>query len=460
MKRVMLASLKDWVSQTHRKPILVRGARQVGKSFLVQTLADEVFETMVTINFEQTPTLADLFESKQPRRIISLLETQLGQPIVPGKTLLFLDEIQAAPDVIACLRYFYEQMPELHVIAAGSLLEFVLQDHDFSMPVGRIEYMHLGPMSFEEFLLALDRETLLSFLQKYALAESIPRPIHIDLMQHVKDYCFIGGMPEAVLKFATTGSYVQSEKTISSILSTYADDFSKYGKRVNHQRILKVFSRVPQLVGQKLKYTQIDREEKSRDLKQALHLLERARVVTLIQHSDANGIPLGAETNERFFKPLFLDVGLLCHACGLSMSNVQPSTPIMLINSGAVCEQFVGQHLLYAGQYYETPQLFCWARQRGSSNAEVDYVISHGTEIIPIEVKAGKIGSLKSLHLFLSEKQRGFGLRFNADQPSVVDAITNVAGTPRHPFRLLSLPFYLIGQTKRLCHEAGGLTGV
>ena len=450
MYRNALKSLIDWVQQVHRKPILLRGARQVGKSFLVKMLADEIFDTLVTVNFEQTPDLVDLFKSKQPKNIIALLEIQFEQSIIPGKTLLFLDEIQAAPEVITCLRYFYEELPELHIIAAGSLLEFVLEDHEFSMPVGRIEYMHLGPMHFEEFLLACNKKELVQFLQEYSIGNTIPKPIHNNLMQYIKNYCFIGGMPEAVAQFTATGSYLQSEKILSSILSTYADDFSKYGRQVNHQRLLKVFMRLPQLVGQKLKYTQIDREEKSRDLKAALDLLARAKIVYLIQHSDANGIPLGAQANAKFIKPLFLDVGLLCHACGLRMTNVQPSTNIMLINSGAVCEQFVGQHLLYAGQYYENPQLYCWIRQQGSSNAEVDYVMSNGTRIIPIEVKAGKTGSLKSLHLFLSKKQINFGLRFNADQPSIVNAYTSVAGTTATAFKLLSLPFYLIGQTKRL----------
>jgi len=171
MYRFAIRDLKDWVSRPDHKPLVLRGARQVGKSYIAHMLADEAFETLAEINFEQTPEMAELFSSRQPERIVPLLELRLNLSIIPGKTLLFLDEIQAAPEVFATLRYFYEQMPQLHIIAAGSLLEFVLEDHQLSMPVGRIEYMHLGPMTFEEFLLAMTKQKLLDFLQSYSLSE-------------------------------------------------------------------------------------------------------------------------------------------------------------------------------------------------------------------------------------------------------------------------------------------------
>ncbi len=454
MHRFALDNLRNWASQDTHKPLVLRGARQVGKSYLVKLLAQACFHSLVEINFEQQPDMAELFVSKQPDRIVPLLELRTRQTMTPGKTLLFLDEIQAAPEVLATLRYFYEQMPNLHVIAAGSLLEFVLEKHTFSMPVGRIEYFHLGPLAFEEFLLAMDEPQYLKFIQNYALNGTIAQPIHSDLMTLFKAYLVIGGMPEAVARYSQEKSFLASDKVLSSILATYRDDFSRYGPRVNPSRLTRVFSSIPTLVGNKLKYTQIDRDERSRDLKQALHQLENARVVYRVRHSQANGIPLGATVKEQHFKALFLDVGLMCRACGLSMDDIQSTANVFLINSGAVCEQFVGQHLLYGGQGYEDPQLYCWIRQAGSSNAEVDYVIQQGQTIIPVEVKAGKTGSLKSLHVFLAEKQCRFGLRFNADLPSLVDTRTSVAGIPPQPFHLLSLPLYLVGQTKRLCKEA------
>lgn len=454
MYRFALKELKNWVSRQDHKPLVLRGARQVGKSYLAHMLADEAFGGLAEINFEQTPEMAELFNSRQPERIVPLLELRLNLSIIPGQTLLFLDEIQAAPEVFATLRYFYEQMPQLHIIAAGSLLEFILEDHQFSMPVGRIEYMHLGPMTFEEFLLAMGEQKLLGFLQSYCLPESIPGPIGNELLRHVRDFCVIGGMPEAVNIYSKTKSYLESERVLSNILSTYRADFNKYGQRVNQQRVEKVFLKIPNLVGQKFKYSQIDREERSRDLKDALHKLECAHVVHRVVHSDANGVPLGAEINDRYFKTVFLDVGLLCRGAGITMGDIQSADDVMMINSGQVCEQFVGQHLLYSGMSYEEPQLFCWLRQKGSANAEVDYLLSQGTKIIPVEVKAGKSGSLKSLHVFISEKQCDFALRFYAGQPLLGNVRTSISGMEPVDYCLLSLPFYLINQTKRLCRES------
>ena len=454
MYRFALDDLKVWARQTPHKPIVLRGARQVGKSFLVRMLAETCFDSLAEVNFEQRSDMTELFASKQPDRIVSLLEIRLGQTIVPGKTLLFLDEIQAAPEVFATLRYFYEKLPELHVIAAGSLLEFVLEEHTFSMPVGRVEYHHLGPMTFEEYLLATGHTQLFQLIQHFSWQESIERPIHGDLMALLQEYLVVGGMPEAVETFAKSRSFLASDKVLGSILSTYRDDFSKYRPRANPVRLAKVFSRIPGLVANKLKYTQIDSDEKSRDLKQALHQLENARIVYRVQHTHANGIPLGATVKEQHFKTIFLDVGLMCHACGLTMDDIQTAKDILLVNSGAVCEQFIGQHLLYAGYAYKEPELYCWFRLQGSSNAEVDYVIQQGSTVIPVEVKAGKTGSLKSLHVFLQEKHCRLGLRFNADLPSIVEAQTSVAGTEPKSFHLVSLPLYLVGQAKRLCKEA------
>ena len=272
-------------------------------------------------------------------------------------------------------------------------------------------------------------------------------------MTLLREFLVVGGMPEAVDTFAQSRSFLASDKVLSSILSTYRDDFTKYRARVNPVRLAQVFTRIPSLVGNKLKYTQIDPDEKSRDLKQALHQLQNARILYRVQHTHANGIPLGATVKQQHFKPLFLDVGLMCHACGLTLDDIQTAKDALLVNRGAVCEQFVGQHLLYAEPAYKEPELYCWFRLQGSSNAEVDYVIQQGATIIPVEVKAGKTGSLKSLHVFLQEKRYHFGLRFNADLPSIVVSKTSVPGTVPQPFHLMSLPLYLVGQAKRLCKE-------
>lgn len=449
MKRNALDYLIEWNSRKNRKPVIIRGARQVGKSFLVRMFAEEVSYDLVEINFEYNPELTDLFKSNDPNQIIQLLELKLNTKITSEKTLLFLDEIQAAPSVLAALRYFYEQMPELHVIAAGSLLEFVLEDHSFSMPVGRIEYLHLGPMSFEEFLVAAGRNNLFEFLHTYSLQSDFPNIIHKELLDLFKRYLVIGGMPEVIKTYLETDSTRNCEMAKQSLLSTYRDDFSKYGKRVNHQRLQKVFNSIPAIVGNKLKYVTISRNEKPSSIESALHMLELARVIYRVCHSSSNGIPLGAQVNRKHNKPLFLDVGLQCRTLGLNLLDFENPDTIMMINSGAICEQFIGQHLLYSNEFFIEPELYYWVREKSQSSAEVDYVLSEGQRIIPVEVKAGKTGTLKSMQVFLQEKNIDLAVRFNTDIPSVTHTRTAIPGKPQ-PFTLLSLPLYMVGQIKRL----------
>jgi uncharacterized protein len=183
VRRFALDTLKEWTTRTSRKPLVVRGARQVGKSYLVRALAGEHFEGLLEINLEADATAPSLFASKDPSTILPLLEARYGATVKPGRTLLFLDEIQAAPELLACLRYFHEKLPELHVIAAGSLLDFALGEREFSVPVGRIEYLHLGPMSFEEFLLAAGKEGLLAFVRRLAPRDDVPSAIHTELLR-------------------------------------------------------------------------------------------------------------------------------------------------------------------------------------------------------------------------------------------------------------------------------------
>ena len=451
MDRRALSHLNRWKIKAGRKPLVIRGARQVGKSFLVRMFAAEAFENLLEINLETDPLAPSLFKSMDPTIILPLLEARYGRSIRAGTTLLFLDEIQAAPALLAGLRYFYEKMPELHVIAAGSLLDFSLEEHQFSMPVGRIEYLHLGPMDFEEFLLAHDRAALKDFLETYALGTEVPEAIHAELMRLVRRFLIVGGMPASVAASNAPGGLRESEAVRQSLLSTYREDFSKYGKRVDSRRIEKVFAKIPLLAGRKFKYSNVDREDRSRELSRALEMLCMARVASRVRHSAANGLPLGAEADDRRFKALFMDVGLLCRSCGLSVLDLEGDEDVMLVNSGAVCEQFIGQHLLHAGEPYAQPELYCWMREKRQSNAEVDYVIAVGGRVVPVEVKAGRTGSLKGLHVFLREKRRDFALRFNSDVPSLLDARTSLADGENRPFRLLSLPLYMVLQAPRLC---------
>lgn len=450
MKRNALEDLDDWFDRKNRKPLIIRGARQVGKTSLVRMFAQSHFENLVEINFDLNPEKSALFASRDVEQIIRLLEVDLDANIIPGKTLLFLDEIQSAPEIIPLLRYFYEEMPALHVIAAGSLLEFALTDHTFSMPVGRIEYLFMGPMSFSEFLAANGKEKLRVFLADYQLGDPLPQSIHETLLGLLKVYCIVGGMPAAVKAYAQSGDLRLVSREQSSILQTYRDDFSKYGNRIDTRLLGTVFTAIPRLVGQKIKYVNIDRNQRAKPLADCIEMLEMARVIYGVVHSAGNGIPLGSETNSKDRKPLFLDVGLLCCALGLKATDLHQAASLILVNSGAVAEQFAGQQLLYREASYAEPKLYYWNREQRSSSSEVDYLLAHGTQVVPVEIKAGKVGSLKSLHVFAAEKGIARAVRFNTDVPSRGMVSSAVASKQSEPFELISLPLYLIGETNRL----------
>jgi len=428
---------------------VIRGARQVGKTFLVRQCARSAFDDLIEVDFENERDVAGYFEKAEISATVKLLEAHYGRSIRPGATLLFLDEIQAAPGVLARLRYFHEQLPSLHVVATGSLLEFVLEEHDFSMPVGRIEYMHLGPMKFTEFLNAAGDRGLASLMKDYILDEELPPGIHRRLVDRLKEFIVVGGMPESMCRYVDTGDHLASDRARQSILQTFTDDFAKYGEKVNRRHLLAAFQSLPRLIGQKLKYVNISREIRAADLDRALHMLELARLCYRVRHTAARGLPLGADVNPRVFKPISLDTGLVLSTLGLDAADLE-TADLMLTNAGAVCEQFVGQHLFYRQSMYTQPELHYWVREQPSSSAEVDYVISVGSHIVPIEVKAGKTGTLRSLHQFMINHESPLAVRFNLDLPSLTEAEGMLPTGEKYSYPLLSLPLYLVEQTQSL----------
>jgi uncharacterized protein len=456
LKRRELDAMLAWSRRPSHKPLVLRGARQVGKSTLVRGLAAATGMELIEFNLERNPEYRAAFDRHDPTVILNTLQLLSGKRPVPGRSLLFLDEVQGTPSVLAALRYFLEELPELHVVAAGSLLEFTLAESQFPMPVGRIEYFHLGPLHFEDFLLAMGEDALLHHLQSYSMQmvreRSMPAVVHHKFMQLLRLYCVVGGMPEAVASYAESGDFPEVNRILQNIVSTYRDDFNKYDRRATRPIVPQVFDQLPLLAGRKFKYAAISRDYRAADVSEALQQLCMARVASKVLHSSANGVPLGAEANHRQFKTLCMDVGLLCAANGLNLLDLGKGD-LCVIHSGAVAEQFIGQHLLYQGPHYETPQLHYWAREERSSAAEVDYVISAGPMVVPVEVKAGTTGTLKSLHQFLKEKKRHLGVRFNGDLPSLTSSRLSLTdGTPLE-FELLSLPLYCVGQLPRMLGE-------
>ena len=435
MKRSIDAVLHSWRDAPRRKPLLIRGARQVGKSYSVNLFGQQAFSDTTAINLEAEPQVAEIFRSFKPQEILNKIEILTGRRIVPGSTLLFLDEIQAFPKAVAALRYFYEEIPELHVVAAGSLLELTLSASGFSMPVGRIQYLYMKPMSFEEFLIALGQEATVTALKHDPNAFTDP-VVHDALLNQLRQYLLVGGMPEVVAEYRQSGNYEQCRRIQTSLLQTYRDDFNKYAKSGQHEHIGKVFQSGVQQIGNKFKYARVDSDELSRNIKRALELLTLAGVYHKVVKSSADGLPLGANTNERFFKALFLDVGLMQNLCGLTTDIIREKD-LMAIYQGALMEQFVGQELSACQDCFDTPALYYWAREARNSNAEIDYICQHGTELVPIEVKAGKTGRLRSLHQFLMEKKQEWGIKISA-------------APLQYEKPVLSIPFYMVSQWQTL----------
>ncbi|MCP4290813.1 MAG: ATP-binding protein [bacterium] len=454
MKRTALKFLSEWTRSSIRKPILLRGARQVGKTHLVRQLAKLEFEQLVEINFEKNPDFASFFDDLSPDELIPLLETRTRQQIVPGKTLLFLDEIQMCPRAIMSLRYFCEDRPDLHVVAAGSLLDFVLAEEGFSVPVGRIQYLQLGPLNFCEFLDAMGEDRLVAQINQFDPKSSKLDPLHDYIMTWLRRFIVIGGMPEAVKSYRDTQSFNNVDQIKEAILTTYRDDFGKYRGKLDQELIRNVFNGITGLIGEKVKYTKLDRNARAAKVSEALNLLCRAGVVTKIHHSSANGLPLGAQINTKIFKPLFLDVGLMLRTLGLDLAHFSESQSLMTINNGAIAEQLVGQELLAAQPMWQDRSLVYWVREQKSSSAEVDYVISVGTNIYPIEVKAGTTGHLRSLHRFLYEKKLDWGVRLGTGKPKISEINHQLSSSEVVTGTVLSLPLYLAGQVPRIMKKS------
>jgi len=434
-KRSIDIDLSNWISDTNRKPLLLRGARQVGKSSAVRQLSTE-FEYYIEVNFEEHNTVIQFFEGDlTPSKICENLSVYFKTPIIAGKTLLFFDEIQSCPKAISSLRFFYEKFPELHVIAAGSLLEFALQSLP-SFGVGRIRSIYMNPLSFNEFLVAIGEGMLLDVVKKSSPQSPIPLPLHTKLKKKKKKFIVLGGMPEVIANYVKNSDLLACQQVLDDLLLTYKTDFSKYHQRVPELRILEVFVSVAQQAGGKFNYSKTISQANHLQIKQALDLLILAGLVIPVTHTSANGIPLGAEINPKKRKMIFFDTGLFQRILGLNIADLLFSNDWNVINKGAIAEQFAGLELYKSNPAYQREDLFYWSRESLNSNAELDYIISVNAEIYPIEVKASNSGSMQSLHIFMKEKNSKLGIRSSLENFSRYDSI-------------LVFPLYAIDNIKR-----------
>jgi predicted AAA+ superfamily ATPase len=414
MKRTIDTALTKWSKSEKRKVLLVRGARQVGKTYSIRRLG-ECFQHFLEVNFEEEKEIKSFFSSSlNPAEIVEKLSAYYSTPIVPGKTLVFFDEIQSCPEAMSSLRFFYEKMPELHVAAAGSLLEFALEEIP-SMGVGRITSLFMYSMSFIEFLNALGEHGLVTMLAKADLETPLDEAFHNRLVDRLKTYLTIGGMPEVVQRYVDSRDLLECQTVLDDLIVSFMDDFAKYKHKTSVERLEEVFRNIALQSGQKFKYSTIDKHVSSGLYKEALNLLVKAGVVHKIYHTSAQGLPLGAQVNEKKFKACLFDIGLHQRLMGLELSELLVAYDFKQINRGGLLEVFAGLELIAYGNPRVKQALYYWHREARSSNAEVDYVIQRYNQVVPIEVKAGTKGQMQSMHLFLQKRNLDYGIRLSLE---------------------------------------------
>lgn len=423
MYRVSIKHLDQWHKKKNRKPLIINGARQIGKSWLVRYFGENTYsKNFVELNFEKKPQLCKIFNRDLDIQRI-LIEIEISENVtIDTKTLLFLDEIQQCPKAIMALRYFYEDHPKQAVIAAGSLLEFQLKDMPF--PVGRVEILHLFPMNFEEFLIATKNDKLLPYVQlKKKASEVIENKIYHELL----NYYWVGGMPACVKEFVETKNYKTVRKIQEDLLYTFQQDFSKYSPQVNKDCLLDILNSVSNNIGGQIIYSKLSERSSMPTIKKGVLVLATAKIFTLVNNVSADSLPFTISNKQ--FKALFIDIGLLLCVSKVNFESIFLNSDLNTNFTGAWAEQFVGQQLL--ANHFQP--LHYWARTKANSSAEVDFLIEKEGKIIPIEVKSGKSGKLRSLHILLSE------------HPNIKEALIYSKAQDGREGKLRFLPIYSAG---------------
>ncbi len=409
--------LQQWAHATGQKPLLVRGARQVGKTTCIRHLASS-FKYYLEVDLSQgafDPD-RDLFDSDlDVRKLWENLAAIHDIPVAAlDSTLLFIDEIQACPKAIMRLRYFYEQLPLLHVIAAGSLLEFALEDLP-SFGVGRIRSVFIYPLSFREFLRAEKGSGLVDLISKANPSEPLVNTVHENILFYLRIFLIIGGMPEVIASYVHSHDIKKCQQILDDLIVSFRDDFKKYKKNVPEARIADTFESVASQGQGKFIYAHVCEGARSVQIKDAISVLEMAGLVYSVVHSSANGIPLGSEINEKYRRIIMLDTGMVQRLLNLNLADLLNPNSLLMNNRGALAEIFVGNELVKASNPFLMAKLYCWHRETKKSQAEVDYLVQINESVIPIEVKSGSTGSMQSLRLFMKEKHCEYGVRTSVE---------------------------------------------
>ncbi|MDE6341682.1 MAG: ATP-binding protein [Muribaculaceae bacterium] len=416
-KRKIDGKLRVWKEKSSRKPLLLRGARQIGKSSSVRNLGKE-FKYYIELNFELQKQMISLFEQETDvKSLCEKLSMFYSTPIIEGETLIFLDEIQKSEAALKSLWAFKEQMPGLHVIAAGSLLEFALKQLP-SYGVGRVSSIFMYPMAFSEFLDAIGKGEWNEAIKTASPGNPLFDAMHEELVNTYRTFLMVGGMPASVRAWVETGDYRECMDELSDIQQSYYDDFSKYASKVDPELLRSTLQSVVAQTGGKFVYSKVSGGYPIEDVKTALSLMSDAGIIKPVRHSAANGIPLGAEINQKFTRYIYLDSGLLLSILNLDFGGEKKVSELILagserdlVNKGKLAELSVGWELVKAADFRHRYELYYWENLSNGATSEVDYVIPHDMKVLPIEVKSGTNGKMKSLRLFLQKKHLNLGVR-------------------------------------------------
>ena len=448
IERAIDTLLNEWKSSSSLKPLLLRGARQVGKSWAVKHLG-ESFEYYIEVNFEKRPDMKDVFERvHEVHELANSLGMLYGVPVVAGKTLLFLDEIQDCPDAIKSLWSFKEDFPGLHVIAAGSLLEFALQDLP-SFGVGRIRSLFVYPFSFDEFLMAEKKVAWVKAKQEADSQKPLLTALYNDLVQHYRTFLMVGGMPASVAAWVSTHDYRNCQTELDDIQLTYYDDFQKYAKKIDTTLLRNTLQSVIMQIGNKFTYSKVEGSYRAEEVKKALKLLCDAGIVKRVSHTAANGLPLGAETNDKFRKYIYLDSALLLRILDMDLGGARQLTDLIvagtaedLVNKGGLAEMVLGWEIIKYNNPRSQHDLYYWENTAEGTRSEVDYIIARDMKVLPIECKAGTSGKMKSLHLFMHNKHLTNAVRCSLENFSLIETNDNKDGNALR--RILIIPLFAI----------------
>ena len=443
-RRNIQSFLLEWKDKKGRKPLVIRGARQVGKTSAVHQFGVAAFETYLYINLELDEHAALFARMHAIRELLQLIQLKFNKKITPGSTLIFIDEVQSSDIAMNQLRYFHEELPELHVVAAGSLLEVKMKSEGFSFPVGRVEYCYLHPATFDEFLAAQGETEALNYLSSVKQDTAIPEEIHAMMMKKFHSYLLVGGMPEAVARYAETRSFIDIDPVYESILTGLRDDAFKYATAAKIKYLQHIIEHASKYVGLQIKYEKFGESNfRSREMSEAFDVVEKAMLVSRVFASASKQMPLMSNL-KKSPKLLHLDAGLVNYQIGMR-SEIAMMNDINAVYHGQIGEQIAGQTFL-AMNTTQNQNMHYWYREQKGAISELDYLTVINQKLVPVEVKSGKTGALRSLHIFMDESEGNFALRIYSGNMKT----ERIATPNQKKFTLFSVPFYMLFRIREL----------